>query len=208
MRARQTKAQKAAVADLKPVDEGMRDEDDPFLSRVFRRGDEENDGAAAGGSLIERLKARLSTQGSFEAAEKEKQKAKKAEKQQQVARKYEDDEDDEDDDDGLDYDALVAEQRDRDEEEAARMARATVGEEDKSVSDKRRKAGKNIEKHRGLTKARPKDRKNPRSNRRLKAEKGDKLANSRAKQHKPEAEGGFEGVASMRMHVKHTNNLR
>ncbi|EPY30145.1 U3 small nucleolar RNA-associated protein 3 [Angomonas deanei] len=114
----------------------------------------------------------------------------------------------EDDDDGMDeedLDALWEEEKRREEEEAQPTTREpfTVQEVD------RRKATKKIESHRGLTKARPKDRKNPRVAQRRKYERGlQKHKAQSGKQHEPEPEGGFIGVRSLKTGVVKANRLQ
>lgn len=71
----------------------------------------------------------------------------------------------------------------------------------------RRKAGKKIEAHRGLTKSRPKDRKNPRVAQRRKYERGMQIHKAQTRTHQPEEEGGFTGVRAIKPSVVRSRTL-
>eukprot|EP00796_Vickermania_ingenoplastis_P008350 gene8350-5849_t len=106
-------------------------------------------------------------------------------------------------DDGDEYEALLREEQERRDKvpQAAPRGKLEVEEVD------RRKAGKKIEAHRGLTKARPKDRKNPRVAQRRKYERGMQIHKSQTRTHQPEAEGGFAGVPSIKPGVVRSRTL-
>ena len=61
--------------------------------------------------------------------------------------------------------------------------------------------------NRGLTRTRPKDRKNPRLNQKRKYKRGVRKVRSIVRQHKPEGSGGFQGVGSLRPHVTKSMSL-
>lgn len=114
-----------------------------------------------------------------------------------------------DEEDEVDYDAVFAEDRARQDRELKDQKAATVAR-GKLVPEEvdRRKAGKKIESHRGLTKARPKDRKNPRVAQRRKYERGLQVHKSQSKSFQAEPDGGFIGVRSLRPGVVRGTKLQ
>ncbi|KAG5474975.1 hypothetical protein CUR178_04425 [Leishmania enriettii] len=101
--------------------------------------------------------------------------------------------------DDEDYEAVWEEERVRQAAESSRkvtpVRRPALEEVD------RRKAGKKIESHRGLTRARPKDRKNPRVAQRRKYERGMQVHKSQSRSFQPKPEGEFVGVRDLRPSV-------
>ncbi|KPA85473.1 hypothetical protein ABB37_01765 [Leptomonas pyrrhocoris] len=98
-----------------------------------------------------------------------------------------------------DLEGVWDEERERQATESSRKAVAAASAHRPQVEEvDRRKAGKKIESHRGLTKARPKDRKNPRVAQRRKYERGLQVHKSQSRNFQAEPEGGFVGVRSMR----------
>lgn len=199
------------------------DEDQYFAKMTGRDLDDDDD---AGLSLMDALRKRQRQQQEQQVAKKVADKKRRGaanEDDELVAESEEDDEgemdeedmlamegeDGEDMDDGDDeeaeYDALFDEERERKEEKADRDAaphkKFTVQEL------ARRKVGKRIESHRGLTKARPKDRKTPRIAQRRKYERGLRVHKAQSKSYQPEPEGGFSGVRSIKPGVVRGKSL-
>jgi len=80
-------------------------------------------------------------------------------------------------------------------------------EADEDRDDSRQKISAEMMNNRGLTRTRPKDRKNPRVNQKRKYKKGVRKVRNVVKQHRPEAVGGFQGVDAIRTHVTKSRNL-
>lgn len=191
----------AAMAAVAPL--SYREDEDQFFSRLMRSGENESsDDEGEGVSLIESLRRR---QAAVSSLPKPKERRSRAEPEDEEGEDEDEEdfeegsgvEDDEemDDADAEDYDELLREEKERNNkrttDEVPRQPRE-VQEVD------RRKAGKRIEAHRGLTKARPKDRKNPRLAQKRKYERGMQVHKSQTRTHKPEEEGGFAGVSSIK----------
>jgi U3 small nucleolar RNA-associated protein 3 len=229
-RKRQTRAETARIEGaLEPVavDLGAAETRDHFLERAAVYGSDDDhedsdDGDAAGPSLIERLRARVATTSSSVSAAPTKgsssvlvappsAKNKKAKKTQRDESEDEAAMDEElaglegSDADELDYDALVAEEEDR--AEASRDAKRRRLESGVVPEVDRREINRGIEKHRGLTKARPKDRKTPRANARRKYEAGMRV--SKAQGGARATDAGHDGVATRNIntHVTHSRAL-
>lgn len=185
--------------------------------------DEDEDGEGEEGlSLMEVLRRRQKTAGAMLGRERPAKKAARVSmddddddaEMSDGAEDYMGEEDGEDDgesggDDGLDFDAegdgdmeaVWAEETKRQTTESSRKAAAAAAASSRrpQVEEvERRKAGKKIESHRGLTKARPKDRKNPRVAQRRKYERGMQVHKSQSRNFQAEPEGGFVGVRSLR----------
>eukprot|EP00658_Telonema_sp_P-2_P011897 TRINITY_DN14553_c0_g1_i1.p1 TRINITY_DN14553_c0_g1~~TRINITY_DN14553_c0_g1_i1.p1 ORF type:complete len:194 (+),score=84.85 TRINITY_DN14553_c0_g1_i1:94-675(+) len=190
---------------------------------------DESDDETAGGTLIEKLRAR---------ANKKSAPAPKASAQEE---EEDDDEGSFDEDDFLDddeeddmygdeeedeempvvgskrgrpatkmsaYDRLVAEEQDEAKSkrqlEEERKARNRA-EDDAEEGPGRRKIDRRIETHRGETRVRPKDRKTPHLAQRHKYAKGLAKVRSHTKSFKPEPEAGFSGT--IRPGIKHSTRL-
>ncbi|GET89991.1 hypothetical protein, conserved [Leishmania tarentolae] len=100
-----------------------------------------------------------------------------------------------------DYEAVWEEERGRQAAESSRKAAsAEVASARRPTEEevRRRKATKKIESHRGLTRTRPKDRKNPRVAQRRKYERGMQVHKSQSRSFQPQPEGEFVGVRNMR----------
>ncbi|AYU80227.1 UTP3 [Leishmania donovani] len=109
--------------------------------------------------------------------------------------------DDGDDCSDGDYEAVWEEERARQAAESSRKAAAAAAASARRPAQEevdRRKVGKKIESHRGLTRARPKDRKNPRVAQRRKYERGMQVQKSQSRSFQPKPEGEFVGVRDMR----------
>lgn len=104
------------------------------------------------------------------------------------------------------YDQLWREEKERGQKSAASTTQVSRGAFKMEEVD-RRKAGKKIEAHRGLTKSRPKDRKNPRVAQRRKYERGMRVHKAQTRPHQPEEEGGFTGVRAIRPGVVRSRTL-
>ncbi|CCW62398.1 unnamed protein product [Phytomonas sp. EM1] len=105
-----------------------------------------------------------------------------------------------------DYEALFEEEKARERDRAA--SAATPREPLHADEVDRRKAGKRIESHRGLTKARPKDRKTPRVAQRRKYERGLRVHKAQAPTYQPEPEKGFVGVRAIKPGVLRGRKLQ
>lgn len=103
-----------------------------------------------------------------------------------------------------DYDELLAAQRDTDKGRVA--AEAPSPRHDTEVE--RRGVNQKILQHRGLTRARPKDKKNPRVNRRDKARRGERAANAQTRSRVSDRADTFEGVSNLKPHVTHSSKMR
>ncbi|CAJ1009941.1 putative Sas10/Utp3/C1D family/Sas10 C-terminal domain containing protein [Leishmania naiffi] len=109
--------------------------------------------------------------------------------------------DDGDDGDDENYEAVWEAERARQAAELSRKAASVVTASERRPAQEeveRRKVGKKIESHRGLTRARPKDRKNPRVAQRRKYERGMQVQKSQSRSFQPKPEGEFVGVRNMR----------
>jgi len=207
------------------AEDGYREDDDQFFSRMVADEDSEDgsDDEGAHLSLIEKLRAK---------ADAKKAKKTAATKRARDEVEEEDDEEDMDGDDAADFDdedddmlsdmdeegeedddayeQLLEEnraiKRQKDSERAERDA-ATARYEKGNKSLDRRKISKSITTHRGLTKVRPKDRKTPHLAQRHKYDKGLAKAKNMSKSFKPEAAGGFAGVSGFRSNVTHGTKL-
>ncbi|KNH08320.1 hypothetical protein XU18_1129 [Perkinsela sp. CCAP 1560/4] len=76
------------------------------------------------------------------------------------------------------------------------------------VIDNRRLATTEIVSNKGLTRLRPKDRKNPRLNQRRRYKRGLKKVRSSQKSYKPEDKSGFSGVKVIRPHIIRSQGLK
>merc|ERR1711991_59694 len=157
--------------------------------------DDDDDGH--GLSLIEKLRAKVTSSAKEKLAGKP-----KAPKQKRPAPEEEDGMDDfSGDDEDVDYDALLADQYARDDEEAARKAHRPEYKEEAEVE--RRNASQKILSHRGLTKSRSKDKKNSRVARRTKFDKGSKGAAAQSRGARAEDADRFVGVPALKTNVTH-----
>lgn len=203
------------------AEDGYREDEDQFFSRMVAEEESGSDDEGANMSLIEKLRAKASG--------KKIPTSKRAREEDEIDEEDYEEGDDEDfddeefdDDDLLDemneegeeddeaYAQLVSENRAikkrRDEEKAEReMENERLGK--KSMKGDRRKISKNITNHRGLTKVRPKDRKTPHLAQRHKYDKGLAKARNMTKSYKPEPSSGFSGVAGFRANVTHGTKL-
>ncbi|KAG8342765.1 U3 small nucleolar RNA-associated protein 3 [Trypanosoma vivax] len=102
-----------------------------------------------------------------------------------------------------DYEVLLEEEQNR---KRMRMAESKPAVRFVEPEVDRRKNTKNIENHRGLTKPRPRDRKTPRTAQRRKYEKGMRIHKAQVRTVRPEPEGGFVGVPSIKSGV--TQSIR
>ncbi|CAJ1029646.1 putative Sas10/Utp3/C1D family/Sas10 C-terminal domain containing protein [Leishmania shawi] len=118
--------------------------------------------------------------------------------------------DDGDDGDDENYEAVWEAERARQAAELSRKAASVVAASERRPAQEeveRRKVGKKIESHRGLTRARPKDRKNPRVAQRRKYERGMQVQKSQSRSFQPKPEGEFVGVRNMRPGVVRSTKL-
>ncbi|CAG9577163.1 conserved hypothetical protein [Leishmania major strain Friedlin] len=118
--------------------------------------------------------------------------------------------DDGDDCSDGDYEAVWEEERARRAAESSRKAAAAAAASARRPAQEevdRRKVGKKIESHRGLTRARPKDRKNPRVAQRRKYERGMQVQKSQSRSFQPKPEGEYVGVRGMRPGVVRSTKL-
>lgn len=112
--------------------------------------------------------------------------------------------DEEDMCEGEEYDKLWNEEKERQQKSAREVpvSRGTIKMEEVD----RRKAGKKIEAHRGLTKSRPKDRKNPRVAQRRKYERGMQIHKAQTRIHQPE-ESRLTGARTIKPGVVRSRTL-
>jgi U3 small nucleolar RNA-associated protein 3 len=209
----------AASSTIAPV--SYKEDEDQFFSRITGGGggDDDDGEGEEGLSLMEVLRRRQKKTGDVLARERPAKKNGKAysidgdgsDEDGAVGSGDDDDdslrdnlgeEDEEEEfDDADDLEAVWDEERERQAVEASRKAvAATIASARRPQLEEveRRKAGKKIESHRGLTKARPKDRKNPRVAQRRKYERGMQVHKSQSRNFQAEPEGGFVGVRSLR----------
>mmetsp|Transcript_24264 Transcript_24264/g.37822 ORF Transcript_24264/g.37822 Transcript_24264/m.37822 type:complete len:248 (-) Transcript_24264:109-852(-) len=78
---------------------------------------------------------------------------------------------------------------------------------DNTQESSRRMATEEIVTNKGLTRLRPKDRKNPRLAQRRRFKIGMKKVKSTTKSYKPEGKGGFSGVKAIRPHIVRSQDL-
>ncbi len=111
------------------------------------------------------------------------------------------------------YQRLLAEEQEEMEAEETK-AKAKVSkrpaeedEDEDEDGDNRRGVTKKIEKNRGLTKSRPKDRKTPHTNRKAKYKKGERKHMAQTRKVKPEDSRGFQGVPNFKPHVTHSRAM-
>jgi U3 small nucleolar RNA-associated protein 3 len=195
---------------LQAADPGTEEAADHFLSGMVGSYDDDSDDDGAGGqSLIDKLRKKVST------AVKDKLNRTKPEKKPKQADRDEDDdggfggegeEDGEEDGDGegVDYDALLADEYARAEaKDAARDSRPAFRERESA----RRGVTPKILAHRGLTKARPKDKKNPRVARREKHDKATKGAAAQSRAKHTDQGDKFVGVPAIKTNITHTKRL-
>lgn len=183
---------------INAADPGMEEDQDQFLSNMVDY-DSDDD---AGLSLIDKLRQKVSQTKLSSNAKKPKTKKPAVDEDENWG---EEDEYNEDDADGFNYDDLV------DEEQTRQAARESAPKRPKYVEEEevsRRKIDQKILTHRGLTEVRPKDKKNPRVNRRVKARKGEQEANAQSRVGKKAERGDqFVGVPALKTHVTHTKRL-
>ena len=84
---------------------------------------------------------------------------------------------------------------------------STQGEKIEADDDTRRLATREIVSNRGLTRLRPKDRKNPRLNQKRRYKMGMKKVRSTQRLYKPEDRGGFTGVKTLKPHIIRSQGL-
>ncbi|KAG5474306.1 hypothetical protein LSCM1_03086 [Leishmania martiniquensis] len=193
-----------------------KEDEDQFFSRIAGDDGEDDDGESEEGlSLMEVLRRRQKKAGDVLGRQRSSKRPSKAAENDSDEGDGEDDFDgrdevDGDDDDAdlggsvngnasgadEDYEAVWEEERARRAAESSRKATSTPRPAQEEVN--RRKAGKRIESHRGLTRARPKDRKNPRVAQRRKYERGMQVHKSQSRNFQPNPEGGFAGVRDLR----------
>ena len=183
---------------LEPSFQGYTEQEDQYFSKMVGEVDDDDD-AAEGLTLIEKIRRRNSNVPQ-----------KMEEVREPVSSDGGSDEedllgDDEDGDLAVQYDDLVGEQRER--EERNRQAVETKAPQRDPKEVKRRKIDQRIESHRGLTKARPKDRKTPKTSKRFKYEKAMRIHKTQTKTVQPEPESGFQGVRNLKPHVTHSTKL-
>lgn len=193
--------------------------------------DEQLNGAGSGKSLIERLRARkqqASAAASAAAAANDgfdrlvngknnKKNQKELKKRLRAEREEDEDEmnfgegddfdgedgnDDGDDEDVPDFDELEQEQDEREAQQRATKKYRAENPYKEPTSD-RREVDERITKHRGVTKARPKDRKNPRANQRRKFNIGLRVAKAQSKKITDGA-NRETGSAPLKTHVVHS----
>lgn len=189
---------------VRPADEGYREDEDQYFSKITA-GDEDDDDKNL--SLVERLKNKQNGPPS-----KKKPLLDEADddddSEEDLLGDVEDidlDDIEEDDNDLDEYDALVEEEETRNAQ-TERLKAMPRGE--RTVKEvERRKIGKKIESHRGLTKARPKDRKTPRTAQKYKYKKGMQKVKSQVREVQPEPEKGFVGVRSIKANVTHSTKF-
>ncbi|KPI89120.1 hypothetical protein ABL78_1764 [Leptomonas seymouri] len=196
-----------ASSTIAPV--SYQEDEDQFFSRIAgggADGDGEDGEGEEGLSLMEVLRRRQKKTGDVLVRERPAKKAAKMTADDEgedvdllsdEAENYESEGDDFGDEEDLD--AVWDEERERQDTEAARKAAAAASAHRPPVEEvDRRKASKKIESHRGLTKSRPKDRKNPRVAQRRKYERGMQVHKTQSRNFQAEPEGGFVGVRSLR----------
>ena len=200
---------------LQAADPGTEERTDHFLSGMVEYDsdddedafdDDDGDAPRGGGkSLMDKLRAKVSSAAKDKLRGKPSQPKKK--RQQPTD---EDDVEDADDFDGeegdgeVDYDALLAEEYARDEDEAnANADRPSFKEREAD----RRQVTQKILSHRGLTKSRPKDKKNPRVAKREKYSKGSKGAAAQGRGARAERPDNFVGVPKIKTNVTHSTRL-
>ncbi|ORC89737.1 U3 small nucleolar RNA-associated protein 3 [Trypanosoma theileri] len=194
---------KAAVSAL-----GYHEDEDQYFAKLTA----DDEGEEQGLSLVERLRRRqrlLANGATANTAGKDDDSAEEEEDDNDNDVMINDDEEDEDgsllsEDDVDDYDALVAEEHEREAHRSAEASQPKPRLDEPEVG--RRKTNKKIETHRGLTKTRPKDRKTPRTAQRRKYEKGMRIHKAQSRTAQPEPEGGFIGVPSIKSRV--TQSIR
>lgn len=207
-----------ATASLAIAPMSYQEDEDQFFSRIAGGGDDDGDGDGEGEeglSLMEVLRRRQQTTEDVLGRERA---AKRPAKQVLM-----DDDDDVDGDDAVmsddaegylgeedelagveeendneDLEAVWDAERERQAMESSHQAATATARRPQVEEVDRRKAGKKIESHRGLTKARPKDRKNPRVAQRRKYERGMQVHKAQSRNFQAEPEGGFVGVRSLR----------
>lgn len=182
----------ASFDKVRPADEGYHEDADQYFSKLVGE-DDNNDGL----SLMEKLRSR--------------QQAISKPPKSVTVEQAPDEEDADDmlgdvtsqeDEEGFEFDDLLDEQRERDEH--ADRVKTMVAPRRVAKEVDRRKIGSRIESHRGLTKARPKDRKTPRTAQRRKFERGMQKVKSQVKTVAPEPQDGFSGVRALRPNVTHS----
>ncbi|EPY18716.1 U3 small nucleolar RNA-associated protein 3 [Strigomonas culicis] len=181
-----------------------REDEDQYFAKLTT---DDKDGEGEGLSLMDALRQRQAKVASLQKPSKA---VRVAEEEALEGDEEEDlDEDEAGSEEGeegeeADYDAMLEEEVAREEakerDTAARPA-FQVKEAD------RRKASKKIESHRGLTKARPKDRKNPRVAQRHKYQKRLQIHKAQSRRFQPEPEEGFVGVRSVKAGVVRSTKL-
>ena len=103
----------------------------------------------------------------------------------------------------VDYEALLAEEYAREADAADAAPRG----EFKEKEAERRQVTQKILSHRGLTKSRPKDKKNPRVAKREKYSKGSKAANAQGRGARADRPDNFVGVPAIKTTVTHSTRL-
>ncbi|KAK7201001.1 Sas10/Utp3/C1D family/Sas10 C-terminal domain containing protein [Novymonas esmeraldas] len=215
-----------AASAIAPV--SYQEDEDQFFSRIAAGGDgdgdaDDSDGGEEGLSLMEVLRRRQKKSGDVLGRQRTSKRSAKAAAAAAADDSADEDQEDDgademldmagdgesdadgagadDDGDDEDYEAVWDEERARQAAESSRKAASTAAATARRAAPEdveRRKAGKKIESHRGLTKARPKDRKNPRVAQRRKYERGMQVHKSQSRSFQPQPEGGFTGVRSVR----------
>lgn len=218
-KASQLHATQSAPISVAPL--SYREDEDQYFSQLTRtRGGDSDDDEEHGLSLIETLRRR-------QAAVKEHQNKKvKGELGFRNEIPHEENESDDLEEDGIEEEEEHQEDSDLEEEgmseddEYGKLWNEEKDRQQKSASEvpasrgpikteevDRRKAGKKIEAHRGLTKSRPKDRKNPRVAQRRKYERGMQIHKAQTRVHKPEEEGRLSGVRTIKPGVVRSRTL-
>ncbi|KAG5500398.1 hypothetical protein JKF63_03490 [Porcisia hertigi] len=209
-----------ASSTIAPI--SYQEDEDQFFSRITGEGDSEGEGEE-GLSLMEVLRRRQKKAGDVLGRQRASKRPSKGvaidsddgDEEGDFNGVGDDAEEEEDvdlyasqDEDGTgeeDYEALWEEERARKAADSSRKAALERRPAQEEVG--RRKAGKKIESHRGLTKARPKDRKNPRVAQRRKYERGMQVHKSQSRSFQPMPEGEFVGVRNMRPGVVRATKL-
>lgn len=194
---------------------------DAFFTKLAAAADDDDDDhpAAVGESLVSKLRNRLQAltaaapHSTAVVAKPKKQRTLAAEERTAAAGGggSADDEGAEADSDFIDgeddYEAMVAAQREREQDKRAlrreleqKQLALEEGELDPTASS-RRHITKEVQTHRGLTRGRPKDRKNPRTAQRRKYDIGERKAKVTSKPTKPMDAKDFEGVSSLKPHL-------
>lgn len=195
-RATQLNSLRPSAVDSAPL--SYRENEDQFFTRLAGR--EESDEDEEGLSLMETLRRRQA------ALDKQRQPEEKESDNDEAFEEEEFEEDMQESDlkeENDTYEELLASERKRSASDHKPVPRGSIPVEEVA----RRHAGKKIESHRGLTKARPKDRKNPRVAQRRKYERGMRVHKTQTRSHQPEEEGGFTGVRSIKPGVVRSRPL-